>query len=65
MGLAAGIFLSLLLAAAVTVTIARDTAIGPVRMIGPAVRRWSGYVLVVVGAWFLVTVGLPTPILGG
>jgi hypothetical protein len=39
-------------------------ALRPVRMTGHVVRRWSGYLLITVGMWFIVLAVLPSPILG-
>jgi hypothetical protein len=33
-------------------------------MTGHVVRRWSGYLLITVGMWFIVLAVLPSPILG-
>ncbi|MFQ5967929.1 MAG: hypothetical protein ACE5MI_10010 [Acidimicrobiia bacterium] len=58
------VFALLLVAASVVVSTASSEALRPVRMTGPAVKRWSGYVLLAVGAWFIVLAALPSPILG-
>ncbi|MFQ5555170.1 MAG: hypothetical protein ACE5GC_07370 [Acidimicrobiia bacterium] len=58
------IFVVLLMAASVTVSVASDAALRPVRMTGAAVKRWGGVVLVAVGGWFILLAGLPTPVLG-
>lgn len=55
------VFLLLLLFASVTVPLLTKEVRGPLRMIGPAVHRWGGYVMIVVGLWFLVLVFLPRP----
>ena len=61
---AAVVFIALLVAAAVTVTSISDAAMKSVRMAGPAVRSWGGFVLVAVGAWFVLLAALPSPIIG-
>ncbi len=58
------VFALLMITASVVVSTARDEALRPVRMTGPAVRRWSGYVLLVVGAWFILLAMAPDAILG-
>ncbi len=58
------VFAGLLLAAAVTVsTLSLDT-LGSIRMAGPVVKRWSGYVLLIVGTWFIVLATIADPVLG-
>ena len=42
----------LLFAASFLVVGARETTLGRVRASAPAIKRWGGYVLIVVGAWF-------------
>jgi hypothetical protein len=61
---AALVFATLLFAAAVVVSSVSSDALRPIRMTGTAVRRWSGYVLMGVGAWFIVLAIVPSPILG-
>ena len=61
--LAAVVFVSLLIIAAVGVSVASSTALTPIRMTGHSVRRWSGYVLVAVGLWFVVLAALADPLL--
>ncbi len=61
---AALVFAALLFTAAVVVSSVSADALRPMRMTGPAVRRWSGYVLIAVGAWFIVIAIVPSPILG-
>lgn len=56
------VFTSLLITASVVVSKARSEAIRPLRMAGPAVKRWSGHILVAVGAWFILLAALPCPI---
>lgn len=58
------VFAILLLAASVVVSTASVEALRPVRMTGHAVKRWSGFVLMAVGAWFVLLAVLPSPILG-
>ncbi len=61
---AALVFATLLFTAAVVVSSVSADALRPMRMTGTAVRRWSGYVLIAVGAWFIVIAIVPSPILG-
>lgn len=63
-GAAAVVFVVLLVAASLTVASISAATLLPVRMTGPAVKRWSGFVLVAVGAWFVVIAFLPSPIFG-
>lgn len=58
------VFVALLITASVVVSIAAPGALQPLRMSGPAVKRWSGYVLVLVGVWFILLAALPGPIIG-
>ncbi len=62
-GITALVFASLLVTASVAVAVAGGDALRPVRMAGPAVKRWSGYILIAVGLWFLILAVLPGPIL--
>lgn len=52
------------MAAAVVVSTVSIEVLRPMRLAGPAVRRWGGYVLLGVGTWFAVLAVLPGPILG-
>ena len=61
---AAFFFVALLVTASVVVSSVSSDALRPVRMTGHVVQRWSGYVLIGVGIWFIVLAFLPTPILG-
>ena len=61
---AALVFVALLLAASLVVSSVTAEVLRPMRMTGPAVRRWSGFVLVAVGIWFAVLAAVPSPILG-
>jgi hypothetical protein len=58
------VFAALLVAASVTVATATTEVLRPIRMSGSTVKRWSGFVLLFVGAWFIVLATLPSPILG-
>lgn len=58
------VFSLLLVAGSLVVSSVQAEALRPVRMTGPAVRRWGGWVLVAVGVWFLVLAVLPRPLLG-
>jgi len=62
---AAAVFASLLIGASFTVTTVRSSALRPIKMAGPAVKRFSGFVLLAVGVWFTVLAFLPSPIIGG
>ena len=62
---AAVVFVSLLVTASVLVSTVSRESLRPVRMTGHAVRRWSGFVLIAVGIWFVVLALLPGPILVG
>lgn len=57
-------FAILLVTASVVVSIASTEALRPVRMTGSAVKQWSGYMLLTVGAWFVLLAVVPNPILG-
>lgn len=61
---AAFVFVALLITGAVVVSSVSKEVLHPLRMTGSAVRTWSGYVLVVVGVWFVVLACLPGPIIG-
>jgi hypothetical protein len=58
------VFVVLLVIGSVVVASLQSETLRPVRMTGPTVKRWSGYVLVAVGVWFVVLAMLPDPILG-
>ena len=62
--LAVLIFVTLLVTASIAVSSVSAATLKPMRMSGPAVRRFSGYILIMVGSWFVVLAFLPTPILG-
>ncbi len=47
------VFVALLVTASILATVATDASLRSLRMAGPAVKRWSGFVLVAVGAWFI------------
>jgi hypothetical protein len=57
------VFAILVLTASVVVSTAGAEALRPVRMTGHAVKRWSGFVLIAVGAWFILIAALHSPIL--
>ncbi|MEA2002670.1 MAG: hypothetical protein U9N84_12420 [Actinomycetota bacterium] len=50
--------------ASLVVAKVKETLLPPVRMVGPTVKRWSGYVLIGVGGWFIVLATLRSPIIG-
>jgi hypothetical protein len=56
------VFLVMLVIASIVVSTVKAETLRPARMTGPAVKRWSGYVLVGVGAWFILLSALPDPI---
>ncbi len=58
------VFGGLLVLASIGVAVATGDALRPVRMVSPAVKRWSGYVLMAVGAWFVLLASLPSPVIG-
>lgn len=59
------VFASLLMASAMAVSTAREAALRPLRMVGPAVKRWGGVVLAAVGVWFVVLAAAARPVLTG
>lgn len=61
---AATIFVTLLVAASFTVSTVSSTTLKPLRMTGPSVKRFGGFVLLFVGVWFTVLAFLPSPIIG-
>lgn len=61
---AAVVLVALLVTASVVVSLVSSDTLRPVRLTGGAVRRWSGFVLIVVGIWFLLLAVLPGPVLG-
>ena len=54
----------LLITASVVVSTTSTETLRPIRITGPAVKRWSGYMLIAVGAWFILLAILPSPLLG-
>ncbi len=63
-GTTALVFLSLLIVASVGVTTLRGRFLEPVRMVGSSVKKSSGYVLMAVGAWFIVLAASTSPTFG-
>ena len=57
-------FGGLLVLASIGVAVVTGDALRPVRMVSPAIKRWSGFVLMAVGAWFVVLAALPSPVIG-
>lgn len=57
--------MALLVIGSVVVSSVSTEVLRPVRMSGHVVKRWSGYVLMAVGSWFLLLAVVPNPILGG
>lgn len=64
MATAGFVFVSLLVTASITIGAIGPARVRALRTVGPAVKRWSGSVLVAVGVWFLVLALLPDPIIG-
>jgi hypothetical protein len=56
-------FVVLLVTASIAVSVVSNEWIRPARMVGGGVRRWSGFVLIFVGVWFLILSMLPSPII--
>ena len=56
-------FSALLITASIGVSVVSTDVLRPIRMTGHAVKKWSGYLLIVVGVWFVVLAVLPEPIL--
>ena len=56
-------FVGLLVVASVLVSVTTVDTLKPLRMTGPAVKQWSGYVLILLGVWFVVLAVLPSPVL--
>lgn len=59
------VFVSLLVVASVGVTTLRSRFLQPIRMVGSSVKKSSGYVLMAVGAWFVVLAASTSPTFGG
>lgn len=57
------VFATLLVAASIMVSVVSVELLTPIRMTGHTVKRWSGYLLVVVGIWFVALAVLSDPIL--
>jgi hypothetical protein len=49
---AAVVLVGLLFAASFLIVGARETTMDRVRASAPSIKRWGGYVLIVVGVWF-------------
>lgn len=60
---AAAVFVTLIVTASVAVSFMNADALRPVRTTGPTVKRWSGYVLIAVGLWFILLAAVSGPIL--
>ena len=58
------VFLSLLMVASVGVTTLRSRFLEPIRMVGSSVKKSSGYVLIVVGVWFILLAASTSPTFG-
>ncbi len=63
-GTTAFVFLSLLVVASVGVTTLRSRFLEPIRMVGSSVKKSSGYVLMVVGVWFILLAASTSPTFG-
>lgn len=55
--------MTLLVVASFIVSAVGSAALRPVRTSGPTVKRFSGLVLLAVGAWFVVLAFIPNPII--
>lgn len=60
---AAIVMLLLLVTASALVSFASGESLRAIRMSGSAVKRWSGWVLVVVGLWFVALAAASSPAL--
>ncbi|MEE8457983.1 MAG: hypothetical protein V3S28_08035 [Acidimicrobiia bacterium] len=60
---AAAVFVTLIVTASVAVSFMNADALRPVRTTGPTVKRWSGYVLIAVGFWFILLAAVSGPVL--
>ena len=60
---AIGVFTLLIAAASIGVGLAAGDSLRAVRMVGPSVRKWSGYILITLGAWFFLLAALPSPLI--
>ena len=55
---AVGVFTLLIASPSMGVTFAGGDSLAAVRMVGSSVRRWSGHILITLGAWFFVLAAL-------
>ena len=60
---AIAVFTVLIASASIGVGVAGGEPLRAVRMVGGSVRRWSGYVLMALGARFFLLAALPSPLL--
>ncbi|MEX0825455.1 MAG: cytochrome c biogenesis protein CcdA [Acidimicrobiia bacterium] len=60
---AIGVFTVLIASASVAVSLATGESLRAFRMVGSSVRKWSGYVLIALGSWFVLLVALPSPLI--
>ncbi len=60
----AAVFTGLLVSAASLVAKVTAAALHPLRLAGPAVRRWGGWLLVAIGGWFVLLASRTSPLLG-
>jgi hypothetical protein len=60
--LAAGVFVSLLVVSSLIVSTLGTVVLKPVRTSGPTVKRFSGFVLLGIGIWFVALALAPTPL---
>ncbi|MEX1208117.1 MAG: cytochrome c biogenesis protein CcdA [Acidimicrobiia bacterium] len=60
---AIGVFTLLIASASIGVSVAAGDSLQALRMVGSTVRKWSGYVLIALGAWFFFLAALPSPLL--
>ena len=61
---AAVVFVTLLISSSVAVSFLNAEVLRTVRSTGSTVKRSSGYVLIIVGSWFVLLAALRSPIIG-
>jgi hypothetical protein len=50
----AAVLVVLLFVAALSVAVAQERVVGRIPASTPAIKHWGGWILVVVGAWFVI-----------
>ncbi|MCH7668819.1 MAG: hypothetical protein IIC71_06420 [Acidobacteria bacterium] len=58
------VFVTLLVGSSVAVSFLNAEVLRTVRSTGSTVKRSSGYILIIVGSWFVVLAALRSPIIG-